>query len=282
MIALCPNPYRDIELALTLEIRDLLRKNGYETVIFPVFAGKDSNVIPPEVEICNTLDEFLSHITLAVVIGGDGTILSVSHEIFENEIPILGINLGTKGFMAPVEPDEIYLVLKAARGEYRLSRRMMLDVFLERNGIAEYKGSALNDAVIHGYGDTIKIDAFSDDVAVTSFAGDGIILSTPTGSTGYSMSAGGPITEPEAECIVVSPICAHSLNARTFVLSHKRKVSVYVGRLNEKRAYLSIDGNLNIDLQNEDAVIVRESGCRILMADPGEKSFYQTVFMKLE
>jgi NAD+ kinase len=218
---------------------------------------------------------------LAVVIGGDGTILSVARLLRQAQVPLLGVNLGTKGFLATLEEEELPLIVRAARGEYRISRRMMLEAFLERGGETIYSDHALNDVVIHGYGECVYLTATCDGDGITAFSGDGIILSTPTGSTGYSMSAGGPIVEPSAEAIILSPICAHMLGARSFVLSSKRSVSVKLEMTHGRKAYLSVDGSFNVDLENLDRITVRKSELQILMADLGLRSFYQIAYEKL-
>ena len=217
MIAVCPNPFRDLDLDLTRRCCDLLEDAGFETAVCPVFADEEPEVLPSDLSY-RKISEISGDCCLVVVIGGDGTILSVVRQLRSESIPMLGVNLGTKGFMANLEPEEIEQVVKAARGEYRLSRRMMLEVELQRQGQVICRDHALNDIVLHGYGDCIGMTTYCDGERVSQFSGDGIILSSPTGSTGYSMSAGGPIVEPEAENIIISPICPHVMGARTFGL----------------------------------------------------------------
>lgn len=270
MIAVCPNPYRDIDLQITDKVCKMLAEEGFETVVCQIFADSEPS-----------LHSVAEQISLAIVIGGDGTILSAARELFGTEVPILGVNLGTKGFMASLEPDEINYIIDAAKGNYERTERMMLDAKLYREEELVYSGCCLNDAVIHGYGDTINISAFTDDSVIITFSGDGIILSTPTGSTGYSMSAGGPIVEPEAKAIIISPICAHSLGARSYVIGHDRSVSVITEKLHDRKAYLSIDGNSVVDLVNGDKLIVSESDNKVFMANVGNKSFFETAFKKL-
>ena len=158
----------------------------------------------------------------------------------------------------------------------------MIDVALIRDGQEIYGDCALNDAVIHGYGDCVTITAWCSGQRMTSFTGDGVILSTPTGSTGYSMSAGGPIVEPDAENIILSPICAHVMGARSFVLDPAREIMIRTDISHGRRAYLSMDGNSSFDLENGDILRVRRSEHYALMADMGLKSFYETAFEKLK
>ena len=280
MIAICPNPFRDSELKYTRQAAEMLRAAGYETAVCPVFAEDAPQMIPEDIK-ATTLDAVRSRCSLVVVIGGDGTILSAARQLHNADIPILGVNLGSKGFMAALEPEHMQLIVKAAAGEYTVSRRMMLDIELERGGEIIYRDKALNDVVLHGYGDCIRLTAWCAGDRITSFSGDGIILSTPTGSTGYSMSAGGPIVEPEASAIIVSPICAHMMSARSYVLSASHDVSVLAEKLHGRRAYISVDGNSVMDLANGDLLRVRRSERCILLADMGLKSFFDLAFEKL-
>lgn len=280
MIAICPNPFRDTDLMYTVQAAEMLRAAGYETAICPVFAEDAPQVIPKNIETA-PYDIVRNSATLAVVIGGDGTILAVARRLHDADIPILGVNLGSKGFMAALEPEHMPLIVKAASGEYTPSPRMMLDIELERGGQIIYRDRALNDVVLHGYGDCIRLTAWCAGDKITSFSGDGIIISTPTGSTGYSMSAGGPIVEPEAAAIVLSPICAHMMSARSYVLSASREMTVLAEKLHGRRAYISVDGNSVMDLSNGDIVRVRRSERRVIMADMGLKSFFELAYEKL-
>ena len=280
MIMVCPNPFRDLDLKLTRECCKLLAAEGFQAVICPVFADEEPEALPQDLEY-HKLSELREDCQLAVVIGGDGTILSVVRQLRDQNIPLLGINLGTKGFMANLEPDQLPLVVRAARGEYRISRRMMLEVELRRDGQVICVDHALNDVVLHGYGDCIGLTTWCNGDRVSHFSGDGIILSTPTGSTGYSMSAGGPIVEPEAENIIISPICPHVMGARTFVLDPSRTVCVTAERLHGRRAYLAVDGISVADLAAGDEIYVKKSVHETRMADLGIKSFYEIAYEKL-
>lgn len=279
MIAICPNPFRDIGLNITRQAVDILRSAGFETAVCPVFAEDEPGIVPADIPV-RALADVAPQSTLIVVVGGDGTILSVVRSL-KCSVPVLGINLGTKGFMASLEADDLPLIVKAAKNEAAVSRRMKLDVQLVRGDAVIYEDCALNDAVIHGYGDCIKLTAICEGDNITDFLGDGIILSTPTGSTGYSMSAGGPIVEPDAENIIITPICAHAMGARSFVLAPSRAVTVKTQRLHGRRAYLSVDGNPVFDMQNDDMLVVRRSRECALMVNMGLKSFYDIAYEKL-
>ncbi len=280
MIAVCPNPFRDNNLELTRRACTMLAEAGFASVVCPVFAEDDPEVLPEDVAV-QPLNKVVRDCDLCIVIGGDGTILSVVRQLHDLPIPILGVNLGTKGFMTALEPEDLSLILDAARGDYKISRRMMIEVCLVRNGQVIYTDHALNDIVLHGYGDCIQLTASCDGDTITSFSGDGIILSTPTGSTGYSMSAGGPIVEPDAENLIISPICAHVMGARSFVLDPQRTIQVKTEKLHGRRAYMSVDGNPVMDLENGDIVRVFRSSHYTNMANLGLKSFYEIAYEKL-
>ena len=280
MIAVCPNPFRDNDLALTRRCISLLSDAGFSTVVCPVFADPGDEALPADLPT-QRLSDVNQPITLAIIIGGDGTVLNVVRNLDARPIPLLGVNLGTMGFMTSLEPEDIELIVKAANGDYRLSQRMMIDISLKRGEEVIFEGSALNDAYIHGYGDSIILHAMCDGQTITSFSGDGIIFSTPTGSTGYSLSAGGPIVEPETDNIIVTPICAHTMVSRTFVLGPERVASVTATRLHDRRAYLSVDGYVSADIRKDDLLIVRRSEKKVLFADLGAKSFYENTYEKL-
>lgn len=280
MIAICPNPFRDIDLVLTKEAAAILRDEGFETVVCPVFAESGDKQLPADTEY-RDIESVAADCSLAIVIGGDGTILAVARKIHNFEIPLLGVNLGTKGFMAHLEREELKLIVRAAKGEARYSRRMKLDVQVLRDGKSVCSDCALNDAVIHGYGDCINITAAFNGDVITAFSGDGVVVSTPTGSTGYSMSAGGPIVEPDAENIIISPICPHVLGARSFVLAPNKEIEIKTERLHGRRAFLSVDGNPVCELQNGDILRVKRSDRYTVMADLGNKSFFEIAYNKL-
>lgn len=280
MIAICPNPYRDADLDYSRRALEMLSGEGFECAICPVFAEEGEDILPRDVSY-RSVKDLGDDCTLLIVIGGDGTILSVVRTLRGRSIPVLGVNLGTKGFMTALEAEDFNEILSAAKGRYRLSERMMIDVAIERGGEVIYTDLALNDAVIHGYGECINITAYCNDDKMTAYSGDGVIVSTPTGSTGYSLSAGGPIVEPEAEAFILTPICAHSISAKPFVIGSQKTISITTEKLHTRRAYLSVDGNSVMDLSSGDRMIVRRSEHRTLMVRIHDKTFFETAYEKL-
>lgn len=279
-VVLCPNPYRDLEFRVTLQAKKLLEEAGYEVLISPLFSDGASGQIPTEIETV-PLHLAIREASLLVPFGGDGTILHAARAAMEYAVPILGVNLGTKGFMAELEPEDIGLLTEAAAGMFPLKRRMMLDVMLRRGGEVVYSDSALNDVVASGVVQCIRLSAYGDEQKISEFSGDGIIIATPTGSTAYSMSAGGPLVEPMAENIILTPICAHVLAAKAFVLAPDRTVTIRPSNLTGRQAILSVDGRRAMELVEGDEIIVKKSGFVTLMADAGRKSFYDAALEKL-
>lgn len=275
-IILCSNPYRDRKMAAALQAAELLRAEGIETrfcLPFPV--EKDSGVLPPGVAL-QPLAGALRSAGMLICFGGDGTILRVAKDAARHGIPVLGINLGGVGFMAELESSEMPLLSHIAREEYRTEERMMLHVAVTREGKAVFRDTALNDAVITkgAVARIVDLSVFSDDVQIYTLAGDGVIVCTPTGSTAYSMSAGGPIVEPTAENIIVTPICAHALHAKSFVLARDRVVRVKTGRLMNKTAYLSVDGGRAFRLHTGDEVTIRRSMYKTKLVCLTDKTFF--------
>ena len=274
-IVLAPNPYRDRGLALTYEAKAMLERDGFTVVVSPAF------VTLPEDSPLEPLSRAVQGAELIITIGGDGTMLHVARKVIELGVPMLGVNAGTKGFLAEVEPDELHLLCRAAAGEYVRSRRMLLDVTLRHSNDETATDYALNDAVVKGDVNCVDLTVSSDGKRIADFSGDGVIIATPTGSTAYSMSAGGPIVEPEAENLIVTPICAHSMSARSFVLAPERVVDITPRHRDNRRVFLSVDGSPAIELAPGDEVRVQRSRSTLVLADVGGRSFYNTALGKL-
>ncbi len=274
MIAVCPNPYRDHNLSLTDEVVRILKDEGLESCVCPVFIDENDPIFRVEPNTAR-LREVLPKLDHVIVLGGDGTVLAVVRQLGGNSVPILGINLGTKGFMTALEPEELSRIPEAFCKDVPFSYRMMLDVRLLRSGMEVLSDTALNDVVIHGYGECIQPTAWADGKKMFSFSGDGLVVATPTGSTGYSMSAGGPIVEPSARAILLTPICAHTMTAKPFVLSPERSIRVLTEKLTGRRAYLAVDGYQVADLESGDILQIRVSAKRVCMIELSQRSFFE-------
>ncbi len=221
---------------------------------------------------------------LLLVLGGDGTLLSVARLVGARDVPILGVNLGGLGFLTEVTLEELYQALDAVfQGTYEVTQRILLSATVHRQGerIAEYV--ALNDAVINkgALARMIELETHIDGEYVTTFRADGLILSTPTGSTAYSLAAGGPIVYPTLRALVVTPICPHTLNFRPLVISDAATVEIVQGSANEN-AYLTLDGQVGFTLRHRDVIkVVRSEHTITLLKAPG-KNYFQILRAKLK
>ena len=277
-VILCPNPSKDVELATSREAKNILEAEGFEVWFSPELLDGRPADWPDDLPICE-LEDVVDSAALVVSLGGDGTIMHTVRRMMGHSVPIIGVNLGTVGFLAELDRGELPMLLLAARGEYVPSPRMMLEIEVERRGEIVYRNYAINDVSLHGVVQMIRMTARGDGRKILEFSGDGIVISSPTGSTAYSLSAGGPIVEPTAENLILTPICAHALIARSFVLAPDRVVTVTVSDL-RCRALISADGN-SFEVVEGDTLIVRKAKHKTMIAHVGNKAFYDIVYEKL-
>jgi len=280
-IIICPNAGRDIGFEMARKVGEILKKQGRLIVFCPVFDDNPAASIPPPGYEHAELENEVSGAEMIITIGGDGTILRAARAAAESGVPILGINLGGKGFLAELEADEIGMIDLAAHGGYGLERRMMLDVEVIREGKTILTDFALNDVVIKGDNKVIDLKLYGDGQLISHFSGDGTVIATPTGSTAYSMSAGGPIVEEAAHNIIVTPICAHVLKAKSIVLVSDRHVTVELTPDKRNPAYMSVDGGEHTDIQNGDLISVQKSEKYTSLVHLSSRSFYKKVSDKL-
>jgi NAD+ kinase len=220
---------------------------------------------------------------LIVVLGGDGTLLAVARAVAERPVPILGINLGTLGFLAEVSVDEMQpAIARALAGEMAIEERMRLDVSLDRGPEAARRWLALNDAVITKGASAriVDLEARADGQLVTTYHADGLIVSTPTGSTAYSLSAGGPILLPGVPSLVLTPICPHALTQRPLVLPDSAVVEVVVHPRGGE-VQLAVDGQEGAPLHEGARVTVRRSAHPALLVVPPQRSRFEVLRTKL-
>lgn len=282
-VVLSPNPYRDRGLKAAQAAEKILRSVGVETVMCLPFQVEGSGLeLPKHIRFKSTQEE-LKSADMLICFGGDGTILHAAKDANACHVPVLGVNLGSVGFMAELEQSELSMLSRLAAGKYTIEARMMLDVAVRREGKIVYNDLALNDAAVTkgAVARVVDLEVYGDKVLISSFSADGVLISTPTGSTAYSMSAGGPIVEPTAENIIVTPICPHALSARSFVLSRGRTVSVKLGRMVRKTTYLSVDGGKAFRLNSGDIVEIRESKSKTQLVRVTGRTFYEILNHKL-
>ena len=272
-IILSSNPYRDKGLRTALEADRILRKAGAETVLcLPFVPKKGDRLDLPRNLTLHQLEEELPRADLLVCFGGDGTILHAARDATLHGVPILGVNMGSVGFMAELE-----------RGHFITEERMMLDVQVFRGGRQISQDLALNDAVFSkgSMARVAEVEVWADQTLVQRVMGDGVIVATPTGSTAYSMSAGGPIVEPSSQCLVITPVCAHQLAARSLVLEPTRRVTVQLPRGNRKHLFLSVDGGKAVRLTGGERVEITRSDHKTRLVQLAGRSFYQIINQKL-
>lgn len=282
-IVMTPNPYRDRNFKYAHSAEKILQEAGLEARICLAF-DVDKNFELPEDVLLHDLTQELKDADLLICFGGDGTILHASKAATHAGVPVLGVNIGTMGFMAELESSELKELRRLATGDYTVEERMMLHVCVEREGQILLEEDALNDAVVTkgAVARIVQMAVRCDDVEMFSFGGDGVIVSSPTGSTAYSISAGGPIVEPTAENIVVTPICAHDMRAKAVVTAARHTICVEIGRIGRKSAFLSVDGGRALRLNTGDRVTVTRSPYTTRLVRLSDRSFFDIVKNKFK
>lgn len=280
-IILCPNPNRDQGMAATKTAEKILREMGFRTVVCSpfkdqkegAFADYDVRPLPQEMKGAD----------LMVTFGGDGTILHLAKLAALNKLPVLGINMGGLGFIAELEAGELDTLRKLKDWDFETESRMMLDVSVIRDGKQIYTNLGLNDTVIREgpISHVIHLKISSDGRHLADIAGDGVIISTPTGSTAYSLSAGGPVVEPVAQTMVVCPICTHNMRFSSYVLSPEHVLTVELERNGRKPVYLFVDESRAFPLKADDQVLVRRSKYAMKLVRLTEKSFCEIFAQKM-
>lgn len=280
-IVMTPNPYRDKQFKYAQEAKRILEQAGCTVRVCLPFDVDKSYALPPEVKFYDLRTEIKSA-QMLICFGGDGTILHASKFATQNRIPVLGVNIGTMGFIAELEAGELELLKKIPQGAYTLEPRTMLDVTVRSGEQQLFHETALNDAVITkgAIARVINIGIFCDGVEATSFSGDGVIVCTPTGSTAYSMSAGGPIIEPAAKNLLITPICAHAMLSRSIVTSPRRVIDVKIGKTGRHNAFLSVDGGRAFRLNMGDVVTVKASDQLTQLVRLKDTSYFEIVNRK--
>ncbi len=281
-IILSPNPYRDRGLKTAQAAARILKEAGVETRFCLPFEPDPHFELPKHLSFAEINAE-LPTADLLICFGGDGTLLHAAKVAYSYDVPIMGVNMGSVGFMAELEHGELQQLSRLAKGDYQTERRMMLDVSLIHDRREIYSEHALNDAAITkgAVARVVELSVCSDGELISSLSGDGVLVSTPTGSTAYSLSAGGPIVEPTAQNIIITPVCAHILQSKSFVLSKDRIVEIRLGRQARKTAYLSVDGGRAIRLSGGDLIRIRRSERCIRLVKLTGRSFYQILLSKL-
>ena len=282
-VILTPNPYRDKNFQTVRQAMKILQDAGMEPRLCLPFEVDRSYDLPKDLHFYK-LDRELQNTELVICFGGDGTILHMAKAATRHGVPILGVNIGTMGFMAELESTELDKLAQLAGGNYKIDSRMMLDVTVRRDRDIIYHDICLNDVVITkgAVARIVHLSVRCDGVQAMECGGDGIIVATPTGSTAYNLSAGGPIVEPEARNILVTPICAHDMASRCMVASDKRIITVGLTHNARRNAFLSVDGGKAVRLNMGDIATIRRSNMETKLLRLKDRSFFDVVNMKFK
>lgn len=282
-VILTPNPYRDKNFYTVRRAVQILCDTGLEVRLCLPFDVDKSFDLPKDLTFCK-LERELPEADMIICFGGDGTILHMAKSATRYDIPILGVNIGTMGFMAELESSELKELARLAAGDYKVDSRMMLDVTVQRERDIIFHELCLNDVVITkgAVARIVHLSVACDGVQAMECGGDGLIVATPTGSTAYNLSAGGPVVEPEAHSILLTPICAHDMVSRTILTSDKRVITVELTRNARRNAFLSVDGGKALKLNMGDVTTVRRSQRETKLIRLKNRSFFDVVNAKFK
>ena len=282
-VILTPNPYRDRNFQTVRSAIQILKDAGMRPTVCLPFDVDKSFELPKDIRF-SRLERELPGADVLVCFGGDGTILHTAKAATKRGIPILGVNIGTMGFMAELESTELHRLGQLASGDYTLDNRMMLAVTVQRDRDILFHDICLNDVVVTkgAVARIVYLSVECDGVQAMTCGGDGVIVATPSGSTAYSLSAGGPIVEPDARNIIITPICAHDMGSRCVVASDRRVVTVRMVQNARRNAYLSVDGGKALRLNMGDVATIRKSRFETKLVKLNNRSFYDVVNAKFQ
>ena len=282
--------FQRIGLLGTLDLPEV-KESLHKLEVFLVGQGRDvfyekktAEIVDWSVKNVLPISGFADHIDLGIIVGGDGSMLSASRKMASLGIPLLGINRGRLGFLTDISPDEIEArVLSVLQGEYKQTRRFMLETQVTRNGELIGNGTAVNDIAMHPgmSARMMTFELYVDNEFVYSQRSDGLIVATPTGSTAYALSAGGPLLVPELDAIVVVPLNPHTLSSRPIALQGSAQIEVRVSTRNELQPVLTCDGQNDIATKPGDIITIKRHANDILLIHPKDNNFYSVCRSKL-
>ena len=228
-------------------------------------------------------DEIAANADLMLVLGGDGTMIATARMIGDREVPVLGVNYGGLGYLAEFRIEELYHALESIlSGNFRVDKRVMLDVELKRGDTSITRNRVLNDVVINksALARIIEIEAYLNQRFVNSFRADGLIISTPTGSTAYNLSAGGPVIFPSMNAVVITPICPFTLSNRPIVVPDDATIELLL-KTDQEQVTLTLDGQVGFELHVEDCVVIRKSSVAFNLVQPSNRNYFDVLRDKL-
>jgi NAD+ kinase len=274
-IAIIPNPKKDSNLSVTNRLCATLCKLGFNVYIKEQYSSEI-------LEKINLYSEFPKEAELIIVVGGDGSMLDASVKAIELDIPILGVNLGKVGYLSEVEPDNLEILSRIVSGDYRIEEKMLLSVSANKSGESVVSARLAVNDVIASHDTFLGIADFRLENSVgdcVKYRADGLILSTPAGSTAYSLSAGGPIVSHDIDSIAATPICPHSFFNRSIIFKSNERIklkNVGVPDLN-----ISIDGRYFLSLSNNDECIIQMADKKLKVLSFSENNLFSTLFKKM-
>jgi NAD+ kinase len=249
-----------------------------------VYIDKETGAILESSEKSLTRNEMPGRVDLLVVLGGDGTLLAAARSLNRKPVPILAVNLGGLGFLTVITRDELYPTLEMVlAGKHTTERRVQIEGALIRADEVISSFLALNDVVLNkgAISRILDFDVLVDGRFISTYKSDGLIVSTPTGSTAYSLAAGGPIVAPSVEAFIVTPICAHTLSNRPLVLPDTATIEVVV-KSQREAAYLTVDGQMGIAAHSEDIVRMKKASSFVELVPPPRKDYFEILRQKLK
>jgi NAD+ kinase len=261
-------------------LSDYLVAKGFDVYLDKITAELDLG-LPHEILERQTLGKTVD---LAIIIGGDGTLLNAARSLFNHDVPLLGVNLGRLGFLTDISPTDLEERLEQIfAGEYHEEPRGLLHTRIYRQGELISQSSAFNDVVVHKWNGArmLEYETYIDGKFINTTRSDGIIVSTPTGSTGYALSGGGPILHPSLHAIVLVPICPHSMSYRPIVVYADSEIKIIVKDCNQAEAQVTCDGQINLGLQAEDRIHITREEHLIRLIHPKSYDYYAMLRAKL-
>lgn len=282
-IGIVLKPHQPDALRTICELAQWLAKRGIELRGGPEIDREriehETGCAVPEVES----EKLAESVDLILVLGGDGTMIATARMVGDSEVPVLGVNYGGLGYLTEFRIEELYMALESIlAGNYRLEKRVMLSVELLRGDDSITRNRVLNDVVINksALARIIEIEAFLNQQYVNSFRADGLIISTPTGSTAYNLSAGGPVIFPSMNAVVITPICPFTLSNRPIVVPDDAVIELRLKTDNEDVS-LTLDGQVGIPLQVDDRVVIRKSRTTFNLIQPSNRNYFDVLRDKL-
>src|SRR6266699_3580712 len=272
-VGIISRPRREDIARVVPPLIEWLRAHGAEVVC----DSETGECIGPLTTQTRKREDLPAHSDLLIVLGGDGTLLSAARLAADREVPILAVNLGGMGFLTTVPHDEIYEILEEIFScKHRVSERVLLEARIVRGGAVIRRQIALNDAVLNkaALARIMDVALHVDSEYVTTYKADGLILSTPTGSTAYSLAAGGPIVYPTVESFVVTPICPHTLTNLPLVIPDTAKIEIDF-QSEDDAVFLTLVGQIGIELAREDHIVVRKASEKLRLVLPAKKSYFE-------